>query len=139
MHSRVNPRLSGRPLAFAVLAAFIGFSTAGAWLRVIAEAGPQHSDVGVRADKTASRGHVRQTKQGWPRKALVPKVVSAVQVAVAPKRPDDGQKLWAFIAAPAPAPRTRLEFCPEFTKSAALSIRSTGAPQFHRPPPAPVV
>lgn len=133
MRSHVN--LTGRPLAAVVLAAFIVLPPVGAWLRMAADRTPPGSVALVKADATSSRGHLRHTKQGWPRKALVPKVVSVVPGVVAPRRPEDGQKLWSLIAAPAAPTQTRLELCPEFTKSDALCIQSCGTLQRHRPPP----
>lgn len=136
MRSAVPRLLTGRPLAAAVLSIFVVLGPIAAWMRAALEAAPVFDCAVMKANPAASPGS-RVGKYAWPRKALLPKAPAEVTPGVtAIKRVEDGQKLWTFIAAPPPAPGTRLDFCAEFTKPASLCLQSPGNPRQHRAPPA---
>lgn len=136
MNSHVNVRLTGRPMAAAVLAAFLLLPPTGAWIRMRLESASHRAHESVRADTKSSP---RPGKNGWPRKALIPKATAEVKTAAGAKRMEDRQNHWAFIAAPPPSSGTRLTLCAEFTKPASLGIESMGSVRHRRPPPAPAL
>jgi hypothetical protein len=78
-------------------------------------------------------------RKGWVKKAVLPKPAT-VALGLQPKRkPADlpGPKSWEEApAAPRLTAATRLEYCAEFTKPAAICIHLQGTPKNHRSPPA---
>ena len=136
MRSAVPRLLTGRLLAFAVLAIFIVLGPLAAWMRSVMEGEPDTSCAIMKANPASSPRSPRVAKYAWPRKGLIPKAPAEAHNVTALKRVEDGQKLWTFIAAPLPAPGTRLDFCAEFTKPASLCLQSPGNPRQHRAPPA---
>ncbi len=120
-----------RPLAAAVLTAFIVLPPIGAWLRLLEASAPRCHEELQRDSKTSP-----SVKHGWFRKALLPKTAAAVQVTAGCKRLEERTAHAVDLAPQPPLPGTRLDFCSEFTKPASLCLRSMGTPKNHRSPPA---